>query len=55
MELKMGCFVMMQSISFHLGLARSFAFTKAPDFFCASNQNQGSRFSRQRSSLQQEQ
>lgn len=40
MELKMGCFVMMQSISFHLGPTRSFAFTKAPDnrfFFCASN------------------
>lgn len=31
MELKMGCFVMMQSILFHLGPTRSFAFTKAPD------------------------
>lgn len=47
MELKMGCFVVMQSISFHLGPARSFAFTKAPDkrfSFCASDQSQGSEF-----------
>ena len=40
MELKMGCFVMMQSISFHLGSTCSFAFARAPDnrfFFCARN------------------